>query len=80
VGLSRESILRYCRIVGWCLALGVVGAGGLAAMSAEQAARHEVERGLANKRAFLSSVRACVHNPAHPRPWAACELEVRAAQ
>jgi hypothetical protein len=49
-------------------------------MSAQHAARHEVERGLANKRAFLSSVRACVHNPAHPRPWAACEMEVRAAQ
>ncbi len=80
MGPNRDSILRFCRVLGWCLALGVVGAGGLAVVSAQHAARHEVERGLANKRSFLREVRACVHNPAHPRPWAACELEVRAAQ
>ena len=76
----RQSILGYSRLLGWCLAVGVIGAGGLAVVTADRAARHEIERGAANKAIFLGNVRACVHNPAHRRPWAVCEAEVRAAQ
>ena len=80
MSFSRDSILRFCRALGWGLAVGVVGAAGVAVSTAERAARHEVERGVANKQIFLSNVRACVHNPAHPRPWAVCEREARAAR
>ncbi len=77
---SRDSILKFCRALGWGLALAVVGASGVAELTVKRAANDAVERGVTEKQMFLSKIRACIHDPQHPRPWPVCEQEVRAAQ